>query len=177
MHGALVRYQVAPGAWPGCGTRGTFWGPLLGPPHGLGGVNLGSRCWVREPRSPQRSLGAGIWLMRHLTLEGFVLTFPKEKSLTFFLSHDGIFLSEPTYQNRDKSPATGSQNICFAPSDALRAPSRRCLPPAPRCCFFSPISLSVPSWSLWFLVLVARGPWVLLATVPCHLAGVVHLHG
>lgn len=86
-HGALVRAVAlmgGTGARPGCGTRGTFWGPLLGPPHGMGGVNGGCRCWVREPRGLQRSLGAGIWLMRHLALEVFRFDISQRKISDFF---------------------------------------------------------------------------------------------
>lgn len=114
---------------------------------------------------------------RHFTLEMFRFDISQREISDFFLSRDGIFLLEPIYQNRNKSPATGSQNIFLASSDALWARSKRRLPPAPRCCCcLAPISLSVApgpcgSWSLWLLVLVARGPQVLLATAPCHLDG------
>lgn len=57
-----------------------------------------------------RGFAVSRWLLRHFNLELFCVDISQRK-ISDFLSHNGIFLLQPIYQNGNKSPAWKSKHF------------------------------------------------------------------
>lgn len=87
--------------------------------HNILGTHRGPSPWAVGAGTQVTHLGGATtgrgfavsrWLLRHFNLELFCVDISQRK-ISDFLSHNGIFLLQPIYQNGNKSPAWKSKHF------------------------------------------------------------------